>query len=64
LAAQAKGGPKMFGNIVSEPELQLNLAQHCMPAIASTMTLSDYPQFLAQRRKLMGQKLKDYFASL
>jgi hypothetical protein len=37
---------------------------HCIPPGIGEMTHKDYPQFLAERRKLMAEKIRGYFESL
>lgn len=64
LMDQCKGGKKRYGNITDTDELKENLAMHCIPQNVQEMTLEDYPAFLAERRKLMAQKIKKYFGSL
>lgn len=61
---QCNGGPKLYGNISNMSELQENLQMNCIPADMEKMTVDDYPVFLAERRKLIAQKIKNYFVSL
>jgi len=61
---QCHGGPKKYGNIVDLTELRENLRMHCMPEGMEQMTAKDYPDFLAKRRRLMAQKMKQYFSLL
>ncbi len=61
---QTKGGQKRYGNITDFNMLRENLRGHCIPEGIENMTLTDYPKFLAERRKLMAQKMKIYFNSL
>ena len=61
---QTKGGQKRYGNITDFDMLRENLRGHCIPEGIENMTLTDYPKFLAERRKLMAQKMKIYFNSL
>jgi hypothetical protein len=44
--------------------LRANLRLHCIPDGVERMTVEDYPAFLAERRKLMAQKIKAYFRGL
>jgi hypothetical protein len=37
---------------------------HCIPDGVEEMTVVDYPDFLAERRRLMAQKIKTYFEGL
>lgn len=61
---QCSGGKQCYGNIVGNGDLQANLAQHCIPKGFSEMTADDYGDFLAERRRLMALKIRDYFHSL
>ncbi|MGB4549000.1 MAG: hypothetical protein WBI10_08800, partial [Syntrophales bacterium] len=61
---QCSGGPKLYGNITDMNELRGNLQMNCIPADMEKMTVDDYPVFLAERRKLMAQKIKEYFVGL
>lgn len=60
----AKRGEAEYGNISSEEELLNNMAQNCIPANITEMDYSHYDEFLATRRKLMAQKIRDYYYSL
>jgi len=64
LREQCAGGKKSYGNITKPAELGENLRMNCIPDGMENMTLDDYPTFLAERRKLMAQKIKTYFESL
>ena len=54
----------VYGGIVDKDELVENLRQSCIPAGFECMDISNYPDFLEQRRKLMAQKIKDYYWAL
>ena len=60
----AKRGEAEYGNISSEEELLNNMAQNCIPANITEMDYSHYDEFLATRRRLMAQKIRDYYYSL
>lgn len=62
--AQCDGAPLKLGGIDRLEELRTNLAAHCLPDAVQSMTVDDYPQFLAQRRALMAQKIRSYYTSL
>ena len=53
-----------LGGIRTEEELQKNLRDNCIPEGFSEMTVEDYPAFLVERRKLMAQRIRDYYQSL
>lgn len=54
----------VYGGIVELNDLKANLRQNCVPDGFENMNISDYQTFLEQRRKLMAQKIKDYYFSL
>ncbi|MDO4751035.1 MAG: DUF262 domain-containing protein [Akkermansia sp.] len=60
----AKRGEAVYGNISCEEELLNNMAQNCIPANITEMDYSHYDEFLATRRRLMAQKIRDYYYSL
>jgi hypothetical protein len=64
LLEQCSGGKKRYGNITNLADLKSNLAMNCVPADVEHMTVQDYPVFLAERRKLMAQKIRTYFEGL
>lgn len=64
LIEQCNGGVKRYGNITSVADLNENYRMNCIPDGIDKMTVTDYQNFLAQRRKLMAQKIKSYFESL
>jgi hypothetical protein len=64
LGEQAQGDPKRYGNITEPDVLRENLRAHCIPEGVAEMTVEDYPDFLAERRKLMAQKIRLYFEKL
>ena len=41
-----------------------NLEANCVPFEVCNMNHNDYPAFLEARRKLMAQKIKDYYYGL
>lgn len=54
----------VYGGIVDKDELAENLRQSCIPAGFERMDISSYPDFLEERRKLMAQKIKEYYWAL
>ena len=54
-----EGNPP-YGGIDNSDELQANLDSHCIPAGIS----EDYNEFLKERRKLMVNKIRNYYFSL
>jgi len=41
-----------------------NWKMNCIPESIVNMTIDDYEEFLEERRNLMAQKIKKYFAIL
>jgi hypothetical protein len=64
LIDQCCKGPKRYGNICDSDALQENFRMNCIPVGMDQMKVEDYPTFLAERRKLMAQKIKENFDSL
>ncbi len=61
---QCHGGVLKYGGISSLDELHDNLKSNCVPESIFTMTLDHYDEFLKQRRKLMAEKMREYYFSL
>lgn len=67
---QCSGGQKKYGNITDLNMLQENFRMNCIPEHCisqdgiAKMTVDGYSDFLAERRKLMSQKIKMYFNGL
>lgn len=55
---------RQVSGIATEQELLDNLKMNCVPAEIMTMGIDDYQDFLVLRRRLMAQKIKDYYHSL
>lgn len=64
LLKQCQGGPRLYGNITDMDELTENLKINCIPKGMEEMTVNEFPDFLAERRKLMAAKIRTYFESL
>ncbi len=62
-AAIIEGKP-YFGDISDEETLISNLKANCIPEGVFHMSAKDYETFLAERRILMAQKIRQYFESL
>ena len=54
----------IYGGIIDEVELHRNLEQNCIPTGFEEMEISDYNNFLEMRRKLMAEKIRNYYFSL
>jgi len=61
---QCNGGRLKYGGITSLEELKKNLEMHCIPFDIINMDVSNYEEFLEERRKLMALKIKNYFFTL
>lgn len=67
---QCNGGKKKYGNIADLDRLHENFSRNCIPEYCiskddiAMMTVDGYSDFLAERRKLMSQKIKMYFNGL
>jgi hypothetical protein len=64
LREQCNGGCLKYGAIDTEAELMQNLHTHCIPESIFTASVHDYESFLAERRKLMTEKIKGYYLGL
>jgi len=64
LLDQVQNGDKIYGAIDNLDELKTNLKSQCIPEDIFEMDISDYPDFLMMRRKLMSQKMREYYNSL
>lgn len=64
IVVQVGGGDVAYGGITDPNELSENMRQNCVPETVTTMTASDYSDFLDARRVLMAEKLKKYYQSL
>lgn len=53
-----------YGGIENEEQLLDNLDRNCIPISIFDMEISDYDDFLIERRKLMAKKIKEYYFSL
>ena len=62
---QCAGGPTKYGAISDYNTLAVNLEEDCcIPVDIIDMNVDNYPDFLARRRKLIAQRLKEYYFSL
>lgn len=57
-------GRVAYGNISSIENLRINLCSNCIPQNVEEMGFLDYDTFLAERRKLMAKKIKNFYYSL
>jgi hypothetical protein len=61
---QCSGGALEFGRIDSMETLLANFKMNAIPESVFDMELQEYESFLAQRRRLMATKIRDYYLSL
>lgn len=61
---QCDDGELKYGGINDLKTLKENLRQNCIPESIFTMSLSNYFDFLKERRQLMAKKIKLYYKSL
>jgi len=64
ILAQCEGGEVKYGGITDKKELFKNLKENCIPKNIFEMDVNDYGRFLDLRRRLIAQKIKDYYFSL
>lgn len=64
LLKQCDGGKLTYGLINSKEKLLENLAENCIPSEIFDMSFESYNSFLESRRKLMANKIKEYYNSL
>ncbi len=64
VSRQCETKQMVYGGIVEKEDLLENLKQNCIPEKFEHMDIKDYPAFLAARRELMAQKIRDYYCSL
>jgi len=55
---------RLVSGLSTEKELLDNLRMNCIPVELMEMTISDYQDFLSLRRKLMANKIKEYYFGL
>jgi len=61
---QINGEPLRYGGITDERELMENLRMNCIPENIFSWDINNYDEFLGERRKLISQKIRDYYFSL
>ncbi|MBS2963327.1 DUF262 domain-containing protein [Actinocrinis puniceicyclus] len=64
VAAQIESGHLTLGQITDAADLERNLIENAIPATLGTVSASTYPQFLAERRKLIADVIRSYFDQL
>lgn len=61
---QCKGQENVYGLISNMEDLNKNLEENAVPKEFINMTFENYQEFLAKRRVLMANKIKDFYYSL
>lgn len=61
---QIEDDNKLVSGISNQNELIENLKSNCVPESIITMEIDDYQEFLIQRRKLIAEKIKNYYFKL
>jgi hypothetical protein len=64
LREQCSGGKMKYGAIQTHEELLENLKTHCIPESIFEITIDGYDSFLNERRRLMSEKMKNYYNNL
>lgn len=62
--SQIEGDNKLVSGISKQSQLLDNLKCNCVPDSIMNMEIDDYHEFLVLRRKLMAQKIKNYYFTL
>lgn len=61
---QCKSGQCSVDTILSEDELKNNLKTNCIPERIFSMQARDYNEFLLERRKMMAEKIREFYYSI
>lgn len=61
---QCNGQENVYGLISNMEDLNKNLEENAVPKEFINMTFKNYPEFLAKRRILMANKIKEFYYSL
>lgn len=61
---QCTGGNTVYGGINSMEKLEQNLTANCIPRDIFEMDYTQFEDFLEKRRKLMAQKIRNYYEML
>ena len=64
LETQCRTQVPAYGAIVTAEEMRDNFAMHCIPEGMQHLTVDQYEQFLQERRRLMAQKIREYYQGL
>lgn len=64
MKSQISGAGSFYGNINNAEDLDANLSENCIPKDIVEMDVSNYNEFLSERRIMMAQYIKEYYQSL
>ena len=64
LIEHCNNGSTTFGAITDIDEMKENFKTHCVPDEMENKNIEHYDEFLQERRKLMGLKIKNYYWKL
>lgn len=64
LAAQCSGGTVKYGGITDLDEMRANFRMSCVPETMLDGVIPTYETFLAERRKLMAERIRTWFEAL
>lgn len=64
LIEQCNNGEIKYGRINNIDELNNNLNENCIPREVFNMNIDNYNEFLELRRRLMAEKIKEYYYKL
>lgn len=64
IKTQMQEDNRQVSGLSTEQELLDNLKMNCVPTEIMEMSIDDYQDFLTLRRKLMAQKIKEYYNKL
>lgn len=64
ITAQINSGELLLGEIISHNDLEANLEENAIPAFINEVSSDNYFAFLEARRKLIAQKIREYYESL
>lgn len=64
LIEQCNNGEIKYGGINNIDELNNNLNENCIPREVFNMNIDNYNEFLKLRRRLMAEKIKEYYYKL
>jgi hypothetical protein len=64
IKTQMQENNQQVSGLATEQQLLDNLKMNCVPTEIQEMSIDDYNDFLILRRKLMSQKIKEYYQTL